>query len=375
MNRCQNCNLPEGKFNVVLNDEGVCNYCEYFEQNKAYILNIRDREQLYERRFQKLKDKYEYDAVIGLSGGKDSTYVLCKIVKKHKLKVLAVTFNNGFLTEFAKKSIENTVCKLGVDHIYYKPDWNIHKKFYRAAVQKLGDPCIACAIAGYFLAIKECCENKVPFFVHGRTPFQMYRNYYENSQDMLLALMKCNLMEHSFAALAPVYRAINEYARQSISRITDSLQDAKEIADEFFVDSSKFTDEFVPEFLAYFLFEEYDEEHIKRYLADTLDWNRPGSDNLLGHYDCALHDAGAYLFREINDVNVLEPDVAVMVRFGALNKETAKELIRLNEPTKTNMERSLDTLCALCEYNKVDLKKVIVALRQARVSKKSEYGR
>jgi len=69
------------------------------------------------------------NAVIGLSGGKDSTYVLCKIVKKHKLKVLAVTFNNGFLTEFAKKSIENTVCKLGVDHIYYKPDWNIHKKF------------------------------------------------------------------------------------------------------------------------------------------------------------------------------------------------------------------------------------------------------
>ena len=203
----------------------------------------------------------------------------------------------------------------------------------------------------------------------------MYRNYFENSQDMFLALMKCNLMEHSFAAIAPVYRVINEYAKQSIGKITNSPQDAKEITNEFFVDSSKLTDEFVPEFLAYFLFEEYDEAYIKRYLADTLDWIRPDSDNLLGHYDCALHDAGAYLFRELNDVNVLEPDVAVMVRFGALNEETAEELIRRNEPTVTNTERSLDTLCALCEFNREDLKRTIVALKQARVSKKSEYGR
>jgi len=360
---------------VVLNEEGVCNYCEYFEQNKKYILNLHGREQLLARRLQKLKGKYEYDAVVGLSGGKDSTYVLCQMVKKHNLNVLAVTFDNGFLTEFARESIKNTVSKLGIDHFYHKPDWNIHKKFYKAAVQKLGDPCLACAVAGYFLTIKECCEKKIPFFVHGRTPFQMYRNFFENSQDMLLALMKSNLMEHSFAAMAPVYRAINENARQSLAKITNSPQDAKEIADEFFVDSSKLTEEFVPEFLAYFLFAEYDEEHIKRYLADTLDWSRPDSDRLLGHYDCALHDAGAYMFRELNDVNVLEPDVAVMVRFGALNKEMAEELIRHNEPTATNAQRSLDILCALCEFKREDLQKAILALKQARVGKKSEYGR
>lgn len=78
MSRCQNCNLLEGKFNVVLNDKGVCNYCEYFEQNKRYILNIHDREQQLARRLRKLKGKYEYDAVVGLSGGKDSTYILLK---------------------------------------------------------------------------------------------------------------------------------------------------------------------------------------------------------------------------------------------------------------------------------------------------------
>ena len=375
MSRCQNCNLLEGKFNVVLNDKGICNYCEYFEQNKQYILNMTGREQMLASRFQQLKGKYEYDAIVGLSGGKDSTYVLCQMEKKYNLKVLAATFDNGFLTDFARESIKNTVSKLGVDHFYYKPDWNIHKKFYRAATQILGDPCVACAVAGYFLAIKGCYERNVPFFVHGRSPFQMYRNFYENSQDMFLALMKCNLTEHSFAAMAPVYRAVNENAKQSISKIANSPQDAKEITDEFFIDSSKLTEEFVPEFLAYFLFLEYDEEHIKQYLADTIGWRKPNSDNLLGHYDCAIHDAGGYMYRELNDVNVLEPDVSVMVRFGALNKEMAEELIKFNEPTVDNTEKSLDALCTLCEFSREDLKKTIAALKQARVSKKSEYGR
>ena len=374
MTRCQICNLPDGKLHVVLNDKGICNYCEYFEQNKHVLLNFTNREQLLVKRLQELKGKYKYDAVVGLSGGKDSTYVLCQMVKKYNLNVAAVTFDNGFLTDFARESIKNTIENLGVDHYYYKPNWDAHKKFYKVVVQKWGDPCIACAIGGYFLAIKACYENKVPLFIHGRTPFQMYRNFFENSNDVFLILMKLNLMEHSFTALSSVYSRINEFMKQTISRIADSTQDAKEITDEFFIDSSKLTEEFVGEFLAYFLFEEYDEEKIKNNLEDTLNWKRPASDNLLGHYDCALHDASVYMYKKLNDVNILEPDVAAMLRFGAMTREKADELIKLSEPTAGNTEKSLDSLCALCEFNREALEKTLVALKQAGVSK-FESGR
>ena len=403
MNRCKRCSLPEGKFNVVLNASGICNYCDYFEQNKKAILNFNNRENMLARRFEKYRGKYEYDAVVGLSGGKDSTYVLCQMVDKYKLKVAAVTYDNGFLTNFARESVKNTINKLGVDHYYYKTNWDTLKKFYKATVQKLGDPCIACAIGGYFLAIKACHENKIPFFVHGRTPFQMYRNFYKNSNDVFLTLMKLNLMEPSFTSnirsyfsflkgiplkSAPaqiwrarhsgfgglavhrhVYSTINEHVKQAISRLADSPQDAKEITDEFFVDSSKLRGEFVPEFLAYFLFEEYDEEKVKTYLEKTLGWRRPGNDNLLGHYDCALHDAAAYMFKALNGVDVIEPDVAVMLRFGEISHEKANELIQVNQSTEKNVEKSLDAVCALCEFNREDLEKTLVALKQANVSK------
>jgi 3'-phosphoadenosine 5'-phosphosulfate sulfotransferase (PAPS reductase)/FAD synthetase len=113
MNRCKRCSLPEGKFNVVLNASGICNYCDYFEQNKKTILDFTNRENILVRKFEKHRGKYEYDAIVGLSGGKDSTYVLCQMVDKYKLKVAAVTYDNGFLTDFARESIENTINKLG----------------------------------------------------------------------------------------------------------------------------------------------------------------------------------------------------------------------------------------------------------------------
>jgi hypothetical protein len=403
MNRCQKCSLPEGKFNVVLNASGICNYCEYFEQNKKAILDFTNRGNTLARKLDKHRGKYEYDAIVGLSGGKDSTYVLCQMVDKYKLNVAAVTYDNGFLTDFAKESVKNTISQLGVDHYYYNPNWDTLKKFYRATIQNLFDPCIACAIGGYFLAIKKCYERQLPFFIHGRSPYQMYRNFYKNSNDLFLTMMSLNLMGHSSAANlrgffnllksipfkslpALLWRArgkglgsesihryayskINEYIHQAIGKLAESQEDAEEIMGEFFDYSDKLNQELVPEFLAYFLFEEYDEEKIKTYLENRLGWRRPTNDSLLGHYDCALHDASVYMFKALNGVDVIEPDVAVMLRFGKISQERAKELIQVNQPRKENLEKSLDVLCSLFDFSGEDLEKILVALKEAKASK------
>jgi hypothetical protein len=354
---------------VVLNADGVCNYCTFLEQNQKAMANVASREPLLASRLEKNRGKYAYDAVVGLSGGKDSTYVACQMVLKYKLKVLAVTYDNGFLTDYARASIENTIKKLNLDHFYYKPDWEIHKKFYKATVQKMFDPCIACAFGGYFLSIKGCYERKIPFFVHGRTPFQMYRNFYAGTNDLFLPMMKANLMPHSFAALAPVYGAANEYMRQVVNKIALNPEDAKDITREFFVDSSNLTPEFVPEFLAYFLFEEYDEEKNKQYLEREIGWKRPSGDDLLGHYDCALHDAAGYMFKALNGVDVIEPDVAVMIRLGKISREEAQGVIRANQPAPVNIEKSMDALCGLCGFKREQLNFLLQSLKQANVSK------
>ena len=87
-------------------------------------------------------------------------------------------------------------------------------------------------------------------------------------------------------------------------------------------------------------------------MENALGWRRPANDNLLGHHDCALHDAAAYMFKALNGVDVIEPDVAVMLRFGQISKEKANELIQVNQPVEKNLEKSLDSLCALCEFSR-----------------------
>jgi hypothetical protein len=369
MNRCSKCSLPEGKFNVTLNSAGVCNYCEYFEKFSWLILNPGTKQPMLASRLNSLKGKYQYDAAIGLSGGKDSTYVTYQLVNKYHLKVLAVTYDNGFLTDFARESIRNTVSKLGIDHIYYQPRWEAFKMYYQTTVKKLFDPCIACGLGGYFLAIKACYERQIPFFVHGRTPFQMYRNFYAGTQDLFLSLMRLNLNPHSFAALAPAYSQANEGVRQLINKIADNPEAAKLIADEFLLGPGKLSDKFVPEFLSYFLFEDYDEEKVKAELESALGWKRPGGDNLLGHYDCALHAAAGHMFKELNGVDVIEPDVAVMVRFGKIKSEQVPEIIEKNQASQVHLKESLAALCALCETDPDALSQTLQVLRQANVGK------
>ncbi|MFC1903228.1 hypothetical protein ACFLX4_04090 [Chloroflexota bacterium] len=332
-------------------------------------MDFTDRQSLLARRFEKLKGKYEYDVIVGLSGGKDSTYVLYQMVKKYGLKVLAATYDNGFLTDFARESVKRTVEKLGVDHFYHRPNWQAFQKYYQVCVQKLGDPCVACTIGGFFLAIKECYEKRIPFFVHGRTPFQMYLNFYANSNDTFLPLMKLNIMEHSFTTLARQYGMISDSVKEAVNRLADDAEEARAITDEFFVDSSQLNGEFTPELLAYFLFEEYDEERIKQHLADTIGWSKPTSDNLLGHYDCAIHDAAVHMFKEVHGVDMLESEVAVMVRFGKISRQRAEELIAINQPTAASIERSLDCLCASCGLNRQELDKTQVALREKGIDK------
>ena len=401
MSRCRNCNLPEGIQDAVLNDRGICNYCEYLERRKRSVLDFTNRERILSAKLGAVRGKYKYDAVVGLSGGKDSTYVLYQMVKRYGLRVLAVTLDNGFLTDYARESVNSTVKALGVEHLYYKPDWNAYRKFYRATVRKMGNPCTACAVGGYFLAIKACCENRVPFFVHGRTPYQMYRTFQKNSPDVFLKLMKLNLTGHSFWANilgylallrevpvksipgmlrkggggnrraggfsvhSYVYRRVNDFARQAVGRMADNPEEGREITDEFFVDSGKLTAEFTPEFLAYFLFEPYDEEKIKDFLEANLDWKRPADDQLLGHHDCALHDAAAYVHKRIHGHDILEPDVAVMVRFGAVSREGAAEMVSHNRPAAAGTEKSLKLLCSLCEMSRDELENILDSLNRA----------
>ena len=119
--RCTRCILPNTLQSIRFDAEGVCNYCRKFEQDFAGWEQIAERKQA---EFEALLDharrlKRPYDCLVPLSGGKDSTFALYLASKVYKLKCLAMTYDNGFLTTPAKNNIARALESTTADHIFY----------------------------------------------------------------------------------------------------------------------------------------------------------------------------------------------------------------------------------------------------------------
>lgn len=113
---------PEMRFD----DQGRSHYYhEYIDAQKQKVGSEQDRQQRLDRMVSALKQAgkgRDYDCVIGVSGGVDSTYVAL-LAKELGLRPLAVHLDNGWNSELAVKNIENIVSRLNIDLYTNVLDW------------------------------------------------------------------------------------------------------------------------------------------------------------------------------------------------------------------------------------------------------------
>jgi len=361
---CRRCLLPAGKFHVELDASGLCNYCRHWDETKAQMLDFDTLRPLLVDRLERFRGRFHYDAAIGMSGGKDSTYVLHRLTEGYRAKVLAVTFDNGFLTDYAWHNIREIARATGVDHLVYKPDWDAYRPFYRAAVRKLGDPCFACSVGGYVLSVRGCRNLRIPFFIHGRSPMQMFRHWYPGTRDLGVGVLRGNLQEHSVDALRAQYRTLVRRMRWLLVYLVPDPRRRRRILRELIGDGIG-RDDVVPEFLAFFLFEPYDEVAIVEHL-EGLDagYRRPENHAVLGHGDCLIHDAAAFLYEKHHGVSRVLPDVAAMLRRGEVTQDEARDILRANTPSEEAVEVSVGHLLERLEMPRGEFDAVVDRLRR-----------
>lgn len=83
-------------------------------------------------KIKKEKQNEEYDCLVGISGGVDSTYVAYKVVKDFGLRPLLVHLDNGWNSREAVKNIKNIVRKLGCPLHTHVIDWDEFREMQRA---------------------------------------------------------------------------------------------------------------------------------------------------------------------------------------------------------------------------------------------------
>lgn len=111
---------------ITFDAEGVCHHCRrYDELISARALHGEHGRQALRILVDKIKAAgrgREYDCIIGVSGGVDSTYV-AYLVKQYGLRPLAIHFDNGWNSELAVKNIERVLRNLDIDLFTYVVDW------------------------------------------------------------------------------------------------------------------------------------------------------------------------------------------------------------------------------------------------------------
>lgn len=135
---CTRCVMDTTDPDIRFDENGVCNNCtEYLEKAAIRLLHGEQAKNALDKIIASIREAgkgKDYDCIIGVSGGVDSTYVAYK-VKQLGLRPLAVHFDNGWNSELAVSNIEKVLNKLGIDLFTYVIDWEEFKDLQLAFLE------------------------------------------------------------------------------------------------------------------------------------------------------------------------------------------------------------------------------------------------
>lgn len=168
---CSRCVMDSTASEIVFDENGVCNFCKHYDEVRTKDLYQDDEgQQKLETLIKQIKEKgknSDYDCLIGLSGGVDSSYV-AYLVKKFGLRALAIHLDNGWNTELAVANVEQIVKRLNIDLKTYVLDWrefkDIQTSFLKSSISNIEIPTDH---AIWAILIKTAGKMKIPYIIAG----------------------------------------------------------------------------------------------------------------------------------------------------------------------------------------------------------------
>jgi len=319
MKRCSRCLLPETYPNIRYNEDGVCNYClsytpiEYKGEEKLEELLgfYRDR-----------GAKYDYDCVVGVSGGRDSTFTLYELVKRYNMRVLAYNYDNGFVSEEAKENVKAITEALGVELVTIKYDQTRYfrnnlkallKKFSPAMVPTL---CLGCRYGIVSGACKIAMKYKVPlvFFSSSRLEKTQFKNEFFKKGNAVF--------NNRIMGMASEFFTNPSYFKPSFLTmyIRDYFHDDSHLHPLSPVLRLMYGKVKIVEFFDYI---RWDEKRIEHTIEKQLNWKKPEEVKSSWRFDCMVHFFKDYFY--LNSVGFTELDdlLSNMIREGMIERDVA----------------------------------------------------
>ena len=279
IHHCARCGLPSDHPRAVFDRDGVCSICRVYtsirDQAQAYFKTPDDLRRLFDEARSRRSDPEGYDCLLLLSGGKDSTYALLKLVEMG-LRVYALTLDNGFISEDAKRNIRRVTGELGVP--VDLATTTAMPAIFRDSLERFANVCHGCFKTIYTLGTQRARQLGIPIVVTGLSRGQMFET--RLTEDLFVDGFRPEEVDAAVLAARKVYHRVDDEVARSLDveifrddRIFDEIQ---------FVDFYRYWDVSLGEMLAT--------------LRREVPWVRP--EDTGRSTNCRINDLGIFVHRK-----------------------------------------------------------------------------
>lgn len=330
--RCSKCVLSENTPNIVFDKDEVCNYCHTYQK-----FRYKGEAELLKTLGSFRRPDSKYDCVVGISGGRDSSYLLLKLAKDYGMKVLAVNYENPFTVPQAKANIESAIQALDVDIVQFKYKNDIHERTLRDTVTawfKRPSPalipivCIGCKPAwlGIYRIAK---KHDIHCIASGGNPFEVISFKRE-----MVGISRDEDPRRAFFKYIYSLREILGNPAYLNPSIVLTLMKSYLVASPYSIGRRLFWPNIT--WVELFNYVEWNEQEILSRIKAELGWESPPEIASSWRFDCRVKHLVDYMYMKTLGMTDKEDFYAKMVREGLMTREDA--LQRLQSENKLYLD-------------------------------------
>src|ERR1700730_4923939 len=346
MNYCVRCCMPESNEGIKFDEMGICQACQSSEQKIHIDWTARERQlrQLLEH-YQSLNN--DYDCIVPISGGKDSTFQLHVITKVYGLRPLAVTFSHNWFTETGKYNLQNCIEKFNVDHIMFSPNRELINKLARESLYQLGESCWHCHSGVGAFPLQVAVKYRIPLLIWGESVAEVSGR--STHYDPLLKFDRDYFTKVSAKVYPEAMVSENISLRELAPFRLPSYEELEAVG-------------VVGIHLGDYLF--WDDERQMEFVRDVYDWREDKVEGTYKRYksvECRMagvHDYTKFLKRGFGRGT---DHASADVRAGLLTREEAMELAKKHDSERPG---ALDFYLELTGYSEEEFNRIMADHRR-----------
>jgi hypothetical protein len=337
--RCTLCILPSSYPDIEFDREGVCSFCQAARRARALPQEKRNKADLDNIVLAHKGKNAKYDAIVGLSGGKDSTYVAYYLRKVYDLKILGFNCDIGYRSHYAVQNIHTAADKLDMDLVTIRPKKSFLMRLFAHFFRNRGEFCSVCNNLGYLIGASFVHSQRLSL---GFSALAVggWSKKYEFQQNVSVTSMQYffgNLTEDLFQDLL-TQPFIDKEVVMRFKHLHDPRQ--AQIGSEGYKQMGELAMNFIqlPDYV------DWNIREIPHILTRELGWVHP-KDVHESHFDCLLFPIKEYLKFKKYGLTQETIKNSVLIREGLMSREEALERARVEQTDEPSvMKTFLDEL-------------------------------